>query len=328
MSLRLFVYWCALCGAWAALAGWAAGRVASGEHPVASAAFKALFLGMLVALALSLLDVLWSYSLRQVRQVVPRVLTSTAGGAAGGLVGGFAGQLLYGLVPHAAFFILGWAITGFLIGASLVFFDLLARYVQRRSLRGGVRKTMQATLGGTVGGILGGFLSLRLKDAAGGLFPDVPVEDLWSPSALGFVVLGLCIGLMIGLAQVLFKESWIRFEAGRRRGREMILTRPQMTIGRAESCDIGLFGDGAVEKLHARLDRLADGYVLTDAGSGSGTFVNGQRIQAPTLLRSGDRIGVGDAVLRFEERQKRPPPDQHQPEAQARQISRAGTVES
>jgi pSer/pThr/pTyr-binding forkhead associated (FHA) protein len=87
----------------------------------------------------------------------------------------------------------------------------------------------------------------------------------------------------------------------------MILTRPQLLIGRAESCDIGLFGDAGVERFHARLDRLADGYVLTDAGSPAGTYVNGRRIHAPTPLHSGDVIGVGAALLRFEERRKRPP---------------------
>jgi hypothetical protein len=305
MSFRRFVYFSALCGAWAALAGWALGRVAAGGHPLAGTGFKALFLGMLVALALGVVDALWTYSPRQVRQIVPRVLTSTAGGALGGLVGGLAGQSLFSRLSHPAFFVFGWAVTGLLIGASLVLFDSLARYVRRQSFRGGVRKTLQAAGGGTLGGVLGGVLSLLLKEAGATLFPGVPVEDLWSPSALGFVVLGLCIGLMIGLAQVLFKEAWVRFEAGRRKGREMILTRPRLTIGRAEACDIGLFGDAGVEKLHARLERQGEGYVVTDAGSAAGTFVNGRRIHGPTALRSGDAIGVGAAVLRFEERQKR-----------------------
>ena len=42
---------------------------------------------------------------------------------------------------------------------------------------------------------------------------------------------------------------------GFRPGRQILLTRPETTIGRAESCDIGLFGDPAVERLHARITR-------------------------------------------------------------------------
>jgi hypothetical protein len=220
-------------------------------------------------------------------------------------VGGFAGQFLFSRLSHVVFFVLGWTVTGLLIGASLILFDLLGRYVLLRSFRGGVRKTLQAVGGGTEGGNLGGVLSWLLKDVGAVLFPGVPVEELWTPSALGFVVLGLCIGLMIGLAQVLFKESWLRVETGKRRGRDIVLSRPLLTLGRAESCDIGLFGDPGVERLHARLELGADGYVVADAGTGRGTFVNGRRIGGPTPLRSGDTLLLGDTLLRFEERQKR-----------------------
>ena len=35
-------------------------------------------------------------------------------------------------------------------------------------------------------------------------------------------------------------------------GRELILTKPEITIGRAESCDIGLFGDSGVARGEGR----------------------------------------------------------------------------
>jgi pSer/pThr/pTyr-binding forkhead associated (FHA) protein len=126
-----------------------------------------------------------------------------------------------------------------------------------------------------------------------------------SGSAVGFVVLGACIGLFIGLAQVILKEAWIRVESGRRAGREMILTREATTIGRAESCDVGLFGDAAVEKLHARILLKNHRYLLADADTPGGTYLNDQRIDKPTPLRSGDAIRVGGNVLRFGERQKK-----------------------
>ena len=79
-----------------------------------------------------------------------------------------------------------------------------------------------------------------------------------------------------------------------------------LTIGRAESCDIGLFGDAGVDRLHARIQQQEDRYWIADAGSRTGTFVNDVRIEGPTPLRSGDLIRVGKTVLRFGERQKRP----------------------
>jgi len=111
--------------------------------------------------------------------------------------------------------------------------------------------------------------------------------------------------LLIGLAQVLLKEAWVRVENGRRAGREMLLTRPATTIGRAESSDIGLFGDPGVEKTHACIVLRRHHYVLTDAGTTGGTFLNGQRLAQEMPLRTGDLIRVGDSLLRFGEKRIR-----------------------
>ena len=85
----------------------------------------------------------------------------------------------------------------------------------------------------------------------------------------------------------------------------MILSKPEITIGRAESCDIGLFGDDAIERTHARILLQGNRYVLTDAGTPGGHLVNDQRVTGPTPLRAGDAIRVGSNVLRFMEKQKR-----------------------
>ena len=68
-------------------------------------------------------------------------------------------------------------------------------------------------------------------------------------------------------------------------------------IGRSEECDIAL-PDDSVSRVHARLDRNGEGWMLVDLGSTNGTFVNGQRVgEAP--LEPGDRIEFGDVRLRF-----------------------------
>src|SRR4029077_18831256 len=104
-----------------------------------------------------------------------------------------------------------------------------------------------------------------------------------------------CIGLAIGVAQVVLQEAWLKVEAGFRKGRELLVARTPMTIGRAESCDLGLFGDNGIERLHARILRQGHQYLIEDAGSSGGTYVNEARIAEPTPLRSGDVIGVGNA---------------------------------
>ncbi|MHB1426480.1 MAG: FHA domain-containing protein [Gemmataceae bacterium] len=304
MSFRLFIYYCALCGGGGAFLGWLLGRPVDLSNGILTQGIKGMFLGLSVALALALVDGLWVFSLRRFLSIGLRVLTAVIVGTLGGLLGGLVGQALFHWKELAVFHVLGWTITGFLIGMSLGVFDLLANLMRGEDPGPPLRKILKGVLGGTLGGIGGGILSLLLLGGWMRLLGGNPdVEDrLWSPSAWGFVALGSCIGLLIGLAQVILKEAWLKVEAGFRKGREIILAKPEITIGRAESCDIGLFGDPQIEKLHARIRQEGDRYVLIDAGAG--TYVNDDLIHGSRILRSGDAIRVGKCVLRFGERQK------------------------
>ncbi len=136
-------------------------------------------------------------------------------------------------------------------------------------------------------------------------FHDKPSELLWSPSAGRFIVLGACIGLAIGLAQVILEQAWLRVEKGFRPGRERLLGQDEISIGRAESSDVALFGDAGVARSHARIVLHGNRYALLDGGTPGGTFVNGQRIGPLYYLQSGDRIQAGSSVLVFYERQSR-----------------------
>ncbi len=169
-----------------------------------------------------------------------------------------------------------------------------------------MRKILKGVLGGSAGGMLGGILSLLLYAGLTKLLGSNPdtAAHLWSPSSWGFVALGACIGLLIGLAQVILKEAWLKVEAGFRKGREVILSKAEITIGRAESCDIGLFGDPDIAKLHAHIRVEGNRHVVVDEGSGAGTYVNDERVHGSRPLSSGDAIRLGKCVLRFAERQK------------------------
>jgi hypothetical protein len=305
MSFRMFVYWCALGGGWAAVGGWVLGRlVAHGDSPGASG-IKGMFLGLFIALALGLVDALWVFSLRQVGRVVPRVFVCVAIGMVGGLVGGATGQYLFDTFTSATIFqILGWVLTGLMVGVSIGSYDLLRCWVRQEALAFPTAKVMRGVIGGAVGGLLGGILDWKLGDAWIALFPVK--THLWSPSLTGFIALGLCIGLMIAVAQVVLTEAWLKVEAGYRKGRELLVNKPVLTIGRAEASDLGLFGDAMIEKLHARIYQQDGHSLIADNGSTHGTFVNDQRILEPTLLRSGDLIRVGNAYVRFTERGKKP----------------------
>jgi hypothetical protein len=305
MSFRWFIYYCALFGGWAALMGWLLGRVLAPEHPpILSAAVKGVFLGLSVALAVGLVDSLWVLSLRQAGQVALRAGTAVLVGCVGGFFGGLLGQAFYGWTEWSVFLVLGWTFTGLLVGLSIGVFEMVAGVI-RGDWSGARRKLVNGLLGGAVGGLLGGILYLILGAISRFLFGARPQGLLWSPSAIGFVVLGVCIGLLIGLAQVVLREAWVRVESGFRAGREMLLSKNETTIGRAEACEIGLFGDPGVEPRHARILLQGGRYVLVDAGGKGGTYLNDVRIEQPSPLRSGDLIRVGRNVLRFGERAKR-----------------------
>jgi hypothetical protein len=275
-----------------------------------------LFLGVGVALALGLVDALWNFALHQLRAIVVRVAVALLVGGLGGLLGGLVSEGLYELAenvlggPKGAAFgvvgpalvVFGWTLVGLLVGVAPGAFDLAAAVARGKDPGGAGRKVRNGLLGGGVGGLLGGVLSVLLRATWEGLFKDTPSQRLWSPSATGFMALGACIGLLIGLAQVILKEAWLKVEAGFRAGRELILTKPEITIGRSEACDVGLFGDNGNERVHARLRHEGGRYVLADAGTPGGTWVNDERIAGPRPLRAGDAIRVGRYVLRFGER--------------------------
>jgi hypothetical protein len=312
MSFRLFIYYCALCGAWAAFVGWILGRTAPfshEEHPYVLEGLKAFLLGLTVALALGLVDAVWNVPLNRFVTIALRGMTAVVIGSLGALFSGVVGEFFQQTTQNvpliaAAFFVIAWTITGLIIGLALGAFETAASLASGKNIRGAVRKAINAAIGGTVGGLLGGLLAFTLRLALSILFASQGEREPLTPSAWGFVILGLCIGLMIGLAQVILKEAWLKVESGFRAGRELMLTKDETTIGRAESCDVGLFGDNSIERLHARIKRVDHRFILLDADSAAGTYLNDRRVNQPTPLTAGDAIRIGRSVLRFGERAK------------------------
>jgi pilus assembly protein CpaF len=58
---------------------------------------------------------------------------------------------------------------------------------------------------------------------------------------------------------------------------------------------------GNVSKRHARLTHKDGRFVVVDQNSTNGTYVNRQRIVQATIVREGDRIYIGDFILRIED---------------------------
>jgi hypothetical protein len=264
-----------------------------------------LFLGFAIALGLSFLDAAFSVSLRQMSKVLMRVAAAVVIGVFAGLLGGIVGGTLYFYTQWGVTFLVGWTIVGFLIGMSITFFEISVSLVTRKDFSGAFKKFIKCVLGGTLGGILGGILAAILRFLAGVIASGKDENLFWMPTALGFIAIGACIGLLVGLAQIILKEAWIKVEAGFRPGRELLISKEKTSIGRAEGSDIGLFGDSGVEKTHAHIVLDGGRYFLEDLKTPGGTFVNDQKVEGKAPLKTGDLIRVGKSVLRFNERAKR-----------------------
>jgi len=70
----------------------------------------------------------------------------------------------------------------------------------------------------------------------------------------------------------------------------------EVTVGRAGGCTLVLADDTFVSQVHARLFRRDGNTFVEDLGSKNGTYVNGDRVAAPTRVRKGDRIQFGQTV--------------------------------
>ena len=78
-------------------------------------------------------------------------------------------------------------------------------------------------------------------------------------------------------------------------GEVIPLTKNEIYIGRDVNNDV-VVNDQEVSRKHARLVMQAGGYVLEDLGSTNGTYVNGQRLMGPHVLRTGETVMLGENV--------------------------------
>ncbi|MBN2442224.1 MAG: FHA domain-containing protein [Spirochaetales bacterium] len=82
-------------------------------------------------------------------------------------------------------------------------------------------------------------------------------------------------------------------------GKAFIINKPLITIGRSKECDISL-NDPLISSEHCRIENGQDGkYYLEDIGSTNATFLNRKKLKKKMHLLYGDRIVIGNTILRF-----------------------------
>lgn len=158
-----------------------------------------------------------------------------------------------------------------------------------------------SVLGGTIGGALGGLLFDPINRFAQA---DSVFEGAETSRMIGFMAIGLLIGLFVALAERLAREAWLVVRSGPLTGKAFVLYKSPTTLGSAPRSDIYLFKDADIDGEHAVIHRVGSTFEIEDQGSRTGTWVGG-RSERRTRLTSGDQIVLGATVLDFEERAKR-----------------------
>ncbi len=184
---------------------------------------------------------------------------------------------------------LGWMVLGMAVGIS--------EGIAARSLG----KLSYGTAGGALGGFVGGALfALALERTK--THPEHTA--LWG--AIGLVILGACIGSLSALVQAVFQPASVKVLRGWQEGREYPLDKKDNLLGRDEHADIALFRDMRVEKRHAIIQRDGARFLLrNNQAPPDFTRVNDEPVAAAHDLRDGDRIQLGNVVLRFQARAAR-----------------------
>ena len=73
-------------------------------------------------------------------------------------------------------------------------------------------------------------------------------------------------------------------------------------VGKAQGNDVVITGDSSVSRVHLALDAIGAGWTVTDVGSRNGTWINGERLLGPQVLRPGDEIRIGRTRIVFRAR--------------------------
>ncbi len=238
-----------------------------------------------------------------------RALLCGAVGLFVGLVGGFVSSIIAGIIysplnmlalkqagdagglPPMGFFIqiigrsLAWCLAGSTMG--------LAQGIALRSKR----LLLYGLLGGVVGGLLGGLLFDPIDLIL--LGPD-KTSAHWS-RLIGFAVIGLSVGGMIGVVELLARDAWLRMTQGPLTGKEFLIFKDVMNVGSSPRSDIYLFNDTLVAEQHAIIRAVGDQCEVEARQSTSPVLLNNRPISR-ARMRHGDNVTIGRTSFVFQQR--------------------------
>lgn len=290
------IYFNAVLGGAGGLLGWIAVTLAavSGVNIYLADAINGVLIGVCIGLAIGSTEGL--VASQSLKRLCRGAGYGAALGALGGLIGLVLGELIFsslggGVWPRA----IGWSIFGVFVGTSDGFAEKMPS------------KIRYGILGGLLGGMIGGstyeaLLSLLYQTGY------LALARSWG-SAIGLIILGACIGALMGLVEALLRPAWVFFLTGRLEGQTRTLdNRRTITIGTSDACSIVVPGDASVAPVHAEVV-FADGQFVIRPRDGK-VIVRRETQELEVTnhaLQARDRIQLGNTkmIFRTEEGRKK-----------------------
>lgn len=93
--------------------------------------------------------------------------------------------------------------------------------------------------------------------------------------------------------------AFLCITAGNGQSDRFELVETETTLGRHPDCTI-VVEAGAVSRYHAKVTKNGLEFSVEDSGSRNGTFLNGQLLTGPVVLKQGDRIRVSEVEFEFQ----------------------------
>ena len=91
------------------------------------------------------------------------------------------------------------------------------------------------------------------------------------------------------------QKLWLNFTDKRGEIKRVAVNDEIYTIGRHSNNDLCI-PDHRLSREHARIERFADAFYISDSDSSNGTILNGARLSEAVIIRNGDRLNLGGGV--------------------------------
>lgn len=286
-SLHKRLLYSSIAGALGAFAAWLIaepilGMALESAHGIRTYIISATYgtiVGMLIGASIGIAEGLMHRTLRHI------AMNATLGiwlGAIGGCIGMLIAESLYSALTMVKLGMgaraLGWACFGAFVGS--------AQGVARQSLKG----TINSLIGGAIGGMLGG-LSFEVMSAL--LLGYSATSSL--QRGIGFIIIGMLVGIFSALFEQLLAHATLKVISGRMEGREFVLDKPRLVLGRDERCDIPIYYDRDIAPKHALLEW--DGNTYRVASISNASLLHCNKPVKVAQLSHNDIITVGNTRL-------------------------------